>query len=105
MLIKSINQSLKNKGGFNLYDLVQASHSLNISTFDSAILAKVSNRDYSRSAKDISILIHSYSMKAMLQQPDSVGRNKYHELLVSLINEFKFMKVTDLTAEHIQYLS
>jgi len=44
-------------------------------------------------------------MKSILAPANSTGRNKYTDLLNSLINELKFMRVTDLQAEHIQYLS
>ena len=96
LLVKTINSQLKNKGGFMLYELVEAAMNLNISTFDKAIMTKVNDKDYSRSAKDISILVHLFSKKAVQQQAGSASRNKFYDLLNSLVTEFKFMKVSDL---------
>ena len=62
--MKTINLYLANKGGYNLYELIEAAYKLNISSFDTAIRKRVIGKDYSRSAKDISILINVFSIKA-----------------------------------------
>jgi len=80
--------------------LVDAVLRLKLNNFDEAIRRKIEDGDYSRTAKDVSVLINFTCQRASNHPEGSLERQKWLKLTCErLLNELRFLGLNDLQAE------